>query len=63
MKKQKVIFYVFKWIALIFLSFLLANEVHSENKKTMMFLLIGFVAAILIWEGIRDFKTNKKTTK
>jgi hypothetical protein len=58
MKKQKVIFYILKWISLIFLSFLLAEEVHSENKKIIMFFLIGFIAAILIWEGIRDFKTN-----
>jgi hypothetical protein len=52
MKKQKILFYVFKWLALIFLAFLTVKENHS---KIIMLLLIGFVSAILIWEGIRDF--------
>ena len=47
--------YVFKWLALIFLAYLTAKESHS---KFLMLLLIGFVSAILIWEGIRDFKTK-----
>jgi hypothetical protein len=58
MKKQKILFYVFKWFALIFLSFLIVKENHS---KIMTFLLIGFVSVILIWEGIRDFIINNKT--
>jgi hypothetical protein len=55
MKKQKILFYVFKWLALIFLTFLIVKENHS---KIMMLTLIGFVSAILIWEGIRDFQTK-----
>ena len=55
MKKQKIIFYVFKWLALIFLSYLFVKENHS---KILIFLLIGFLSVILIWEGIRDFKTK-----
>jgi hypothetical protein len=57
MKEQKIYFYVLKWFALIFLSLLIAKE---NQSKIMMFILIGFVAAILIWEGIRDFKTKNK---
>ncbi len=56
MKEQKIYFYVLKWLALIFLSFLIAKE---NQSKIMMFILIAFVAAILIWEGLRDFKTKK----
>ena len=52
--------YVFKWLALIFLTYLTAKESHS---KIMMLLLIGFVSAILIWEGFRDFKANRNETK
>jgi hypothetical protein len=55
MKTQKILFYVFKWLALIFLTFLIVMENHS---KIMMLLLIGAVSAILIWEGIRDFNPN-----
>lgn len=55
MKKQKVLIYVLKWLALIFLAFLIVNENHS---KIMMLILIGFVSAILVWEGIRDFRTK-----
>ena len=58
MKTQKIVFYVFKWMALIFLTVLIAKE---DPSKTMMFLLIGIVVIILIWEGIRDFMTNNKT--
>ncbi len=57
MKEQKIYFYVLKWLALIFLSFLIAK---GNQSRIMMFILIGFVAAILIWEGIQDFKTNNK---
>jgi hypothetical protein len=59
MKKQKILFYVFKWLALIFLAFLTVKENHS---KIIMLLLIGFVSAILIWEGIRDFRANRNET-
>jgi hypothetical protein len=55
MKNQKFFMYVFKWLALIFLAYLTAKESHS---KFLMLILIGFVSAILIWEGIRDFKTK-----
>ncbi len=57
MKTQKVAFYILKWLALIFLSFLISKETTS---KIMMFILIGFVAVILIYEGIRDFKKDLK---
>jgi nitrate/TMAO reductase-like tetraheme cytochrome c subunit len=60
MKKQKILVYVFKWLALIFLAYLTVKENHS---KIMMLLLIGFVSAILIWEGFRDFKANRNETK
>ena len=59
MKTQKIVFYVFKWIALIFLTVLIAKE---NPSKTLMFILIGIVVIILIWEGIRDFMTNNKTS-
>ena len=58
MKAQKIVFYVFKWMALIFLTVLIAKE---NPSKTLMFLLIGIVVIILILEGIRDFSTNNKT--
>ena len=58
MKAQKIVFYVFKWMALIFLTVLIAKE---NPSKTLMFLLIGIVVIILIWEGIRDFLSNNKT--
>ena len=58
MKTQKIVFYVFKWMALIFLTVLIAKE---NPSKTLMFLLIGIVVIILIWEGIRDFLSNNKT--
>jgi hypothetical protein len=59
MKNQKILFYVFKWVALIFLSYLIVKENHS---KLIMLILIGFVSAILIWEGIRDFKIKSNRT-
>jgi hypothetical protein len=60
MKKQKILFYLLRWFALIFLSFLSVKENHS---KIMTFLLIGFVAVILILEGLKDFKTSSKKTE
>jgi hypothetical protein len=59
MKNHKILFYVFKWLALIFISFLIVRENHS---KIMMLILIGFVSAILILEEIRDFKTKSDET-
>jgi len=62
MKKQQVIFqvilYEFKWIALVVLTILFTTEVHSDSKKIIMFLLIGFIAVTLILEGRRDFRTK-----
>jgi hypothetical protein len=55
MKNQKVFYYILKWLALIFISFLIIKENHP---KILMFTLIGFVSAILILEGIREFKTK-----
>jgi hypothetical protein len=55
MKKQKILIYVVKWLALIFLAYLTVKE---SNSRILMLLLIGFVSAILIWEGIRDFKVK-----
>jgi hypothetical protein len=60
MKNQKIIFYAFKWFAFVFLSVLTANEDHS---KIMLFILFGFIAVLLIWEGIKDFKLNTKSPK
>jgi len=53
MKKQKIFFYLFKWMALIFLVYLIVDENHS---KFLMLALIGLVSVILIWEGIQDFR-------
>jgi len=60
MKIQKILFYLFKWLALIFLSYLILKENHS---KIMMLLLIVFVSALLFWEGIRDFSSKRKTSR
>jgi hypothetical protein len=60
MKNQKIIFYGFKWFAFVFLSVLTAQE---SNSKIMLFLLMGFVAVLLIWEGIKDFKTDTGKTE
>jgi positive regulator of sigma E activity len=66
MKKQQVIFqvilYEFKWIALVVLTILFTTEVHSDSKKIIMFLLIGFIAVTLILEGRRDFRTKSNKT-
>jgi len=59
MKKQKILFYLFKWLALIFLVYLIVNENHS---KFLMIELIGLVSGILIWEGIRDFLIKSDKT-
>jgi hypothetical protein len=59
MKKQKIFFYLFKWLALIFLAYLIVNENHS---KFLMISLIGLVSGILIWEGIRDFSKKGDQT-
>ena len=59
MKNQKILFYVFKWLALIFLTYLILKD---NNSIFMKLILIGFVSAILIWEGIRDFKTQSDKT-
>jgi hypothetical protein len=32
--------------------------IKDNQSKLLMLLLLGFVCAILIWEGIRDFKTK-----
>jgi len=58
MKNQKILFYLFKWAALIFISFLILNE---NQSKIPAYILIGFVTAILTWEGIRDYKKNSKS--
>ena len=58
MKNQKILVYVLKWIALLFLAFITISENHS---KIIMFLLIGFVGIILIWEGIQNFKKSNLT--
>ena len=58
MKNQKILFYLFKWAAFIFLSILIINENHSRIPA---YILIGFVAAILIWEGIRDYYKKSKS--
>lgn len=63
MKILQVIFYVLSWIALVILTFFITTEVQSDNKKIIMFLLIGFIAVTLILEGRRNFKPNNKTIK
>ena len=55
MKKQKIPLYVFKWLGLIFLTYLILKE---NQSSVAVFILIGFVIGILVWEGIRDFKTK-----
>jgi hypothetical protein len=61
MKNQKLLFYVFKWLALAFLSYLI---LFDNRSKPLTFILIGFVAVLLIWQGIRDFKPkNNQTTE
>ena len=59
MKTQNLLFYVFKWLALIFLAYLIIQESFS---KVLALLLIGFVSVLLIWEGFRDFRTKSNKT-
>lgn len=60
MKNHKLVYYIFKWLALAFVSYLLLVDTES---KPMTFILIGFVAVLLIWQGIRDFGTKNKQTE
>jgi len=55
MKNLKLLFYVFKWLALAILSYLILSDTRS---KTMAMILIGFVAVLLVWEGIKNFKAG-----
>lgn len=59
MKNHKLLFYVFKWLALAFLSYLLLIDTKS---KPLTFVLIGFVAVLLVWQGIRDFRPKGNQT-
>jgi len=59
MKNHKLLYYVFKWLALAFLSYLLLVDTES---KPMTFILIGLVAVLLVWQGIRDFGPKNKRT-
>jgi surface polysaccharide O-acyltransferase-like enzyme len=60
MKKWKVLFYVFKWMVLVLLTYLITIEVHSERRKILVFLLVIFVAAGLVIEGRREFMTGEQ---
>jgi len=60
MKNKKLLFYIFKWLALIFLSYLLLCDTKA---RTGIFILIGFITVLLIWEGIRDFRRKDNQTK
>jgi uncharacterized membrane-anchored protein len=62
-KILQVIFFVLTWIALVILTVLIATEVHSENKRIIAFLLIGFIAVTLIFKGRREFGAINKTIK
>lgn len=53
MKNHKLVYYIFKWLALAFVGYLLLVDTES---KPLTFVLIGFVAVLLIWQGFRDFK-------
>ncbi|MDY0100333.1 MAG: hypothetical protein RBR81_14150 [Bacteroidales bacterium] len=55
MKNLKLLFYLFKWLALAILSYLILSDTRS---KTMAMILIGFVAVLLVWEGIKNFKAG-----
>ena len=57
MKNVKLLYYILKWLALVFLSYLILFDTRT---KTLAFVLIGVVAAVLIWQGIRDFKPVKR---
>jgi len=58
-----VLFYLLKWIVLVYLTLLVADEVHSERSKIIMFILVIFVAAGFIVEGRREFITRNKKEK
>jgi hypothetical protein len=61
MKNHKLVYYIFKWLALAFVSYLLLVDTES---KPLTLILIGFVAVLLVWQGIRDFgKKNKRTAE
>ena len=59
MKNHKLVYYIFKWVALAFVSYLLLVDTES---KPLAFILIGFVAVLLSWQGIRDFKPKGNQT-
>lgn len=59
MKNHKLVYYIFKWLALAFVSYLLLVDTES---KPLTFILIGFVAVLLVWQGIRDFKPKGNQT-
>jgi len=59
MKTQKLLFYVFKWLALIFLAYLI---IQDNSSRVLALLLIGFISVILIWEGFRDFRAKSNKT-
>ncbi len=59
MKNHKLLYYIFKWLALAFVSYLLLVDTES---KPIIFILIGFVAVLLVWQGIRDFKSKGNQT-
>jgi hypothetical protein len=63
MKIPQVIFYILKWLALVFLTYLMTTEVHSGSKKIIIFLLIGFIAVTLIFDGRRNFKPGDRRIK
>lgn len=58
MKNHRLVYYIFKWLALAFVSYLLLVDTES---KPLTLILIGFVAVLLVWQGIRDFGEKKKT--
>jgi hypothetical protein len=60
MKILQVIFYTLNWIALIILTVLITKEVHSDNKKIIMFILIGLIAVKLIFEGRQISNLTKR---
>lgn len=57
MKTQKLLVYIFKWFALIFLSILV---IKGNNAKILAIVLIGYITVILIFEGYREFKIKDK---
>jgi hypothetical protein len=63
MKILHVIFHVLGMIAIVILTVLISTEIHSENKKIIAYILIGFIAIALIWKGRRDFGYIIKTIK